>query len=89
MDFHGTLYPHPLLMRDNSHADPKKAAYFAWLFALSLKNKGEKITVLSFSQDVIKYCADENIDYIKLKYIRPSFYSIKKPFIYYRVTCIY
>lgn len=50
------------------------------LFALSLKNKGEKITVLSFSQDVIKYCADENVDYIKLKYVRPSFYSIKKIF---------
>ena len=50
------------------------------LFALSLKNKGEKITILSFSEDVIKYCNDENIDFIKLEYIRPTASSPHKVF---------
>lgn len=50
------------------------------LFALSLKNKGNKITVISFNEDVKEYCDDENINFIKVEYIRPRLLSIHKLF---------
>ena len=56
------------------------ASHLPLLFALSLKNQGKKISVITFSEDVIKYCTDENIDFIKLEYIRPTVSSLHKIF---------
>ncbi|MCK4364487.1 MAG: hypothetical protein KAW45_00380 [Thermoplasmatales archaeon] len=50
------------------------------LFALSLKNQGKDISVVTFSEDIIKFCKSENINHIPLEYIMPSVSSINKVF---------
>jgi len=55
-------------------------SHLSLLFAVSLKNKGNEITAISSSEDVKKYCNDENINFIKLEYIRPTLLSIHKLF---------
>jgi len=46
-------------------------AYKSLLFALYLKNiLGEKITIITYKKDVIRFCEAENIDYIKIKRVK-------------------
>ena len=47
-------------------------SYRPLLFALHLKNLGEKITLITWHENVIKYCIAEDINYIKYKRIRPT-----------------
>jgi len=54
-------------------------AYKALLFALYLKNvEGKKITILTNSKDITKYCEDEKIKCIKFDFIRPAATEIYK-----------
>lgn len=55
-------------------------SHLALLFALSLKNKGKKITIISSNEDIIRYCKDEKIDSIRLDFIRPSISKLNKIF---------
>jgi len=55
-------------------------AYKALMFALYLKSLGKEITVLTHNEDIIKYCAEENIKCIKFELVRPKFTSFYKVF---------
>ena len=60
------------------------ASYKTLLFALHLKYKGKKITVVTYNKDLIKFCETENIDCIEFEFIRPKvstfyqFFKLKK-----------
>ena len=47
------------------------------LFSLYMKNLEEDITLITYDQDIIKYCKNENIKYIEYEFIRPTNPSIK------------
>jgi len=55
-------------------------AYKGLLFALYLKNLGNKIVIVTYIEDIIKYCVAENIDYIKFEKIRPTVAAFYKVF---------
>jgi len=55
-------------------------AYKALLFALYIKNLGEEITIVTYSKDVTKYCANENIKCISFPFLKLSIKSIYKLF---------
>lgn len=55
-------------------------AYKALMFALYIKNLGKRITIITYNKDIMRYCIEENIDYIKIEFIRPKVTSIYKVF---------
>lgn len=53
-------------------------AYRELFFALYLKNKGEKVTVITHNKDIKKYCDTANIDCRYFGCIRPGLKSLNK-----------
>jgi len=53
-------------------------AYKSLFFALYIRNQGNKITVLTYNKDIIKYCQAENINCIEFQYIRSSVFTTYK-----------
>ncbi len=56
-------------------------SYTTLLFALYLKNVlGEKITIVTHKEDMIKFCKDQNIDYIQYEKMDINIFSAYKIF---------
>jgi len=58
--------------------------YRTLLFALYLKSTGKNIVIVAYSNDVVKFCCDQKINYIQIKQFRPYLTSILKLFSFKR-----
>ena len=53
-------------------------AYRSLFFALYLRNSGKEITIITYNEDIKRYCSATNIEYIYFELIRPSVKSFYK-----------